>query len=54
MLELFFRFVPLDHMKIAEEMLIKTKSPRSNPHTHADDFVTLRFNQRVPNTSLFH
>ena len=30
------------------ETLIKTKSPRSNAATHAADFVTLRFNQRVP------
>ena len=32
----------------AKETLIKTKSQRSNEHTHAADFVTLRFNQRVP------
>ncbi len=29
------------------ETLIKTKSPRSNVHTHAADFVTLRFNQLI-------
>ena len=29
------------------ETLIKTKSPRSNAHTHAADFVTLRFNQLI-------
>ena len=32
---------------IAEETLIKPNSPRSNPHTHAAEFDTLRFNQRV-------
>ena len=35
----------------SKETLIKTKSPRSNAHTHAADFVTLRFNQRIPNIS---
>ena len=30
------------------ETLIKSNSPRSNEHTHAAEFDTLRFNQRVP------
>ena len=34
---------------LSKETLIKTKSPRSNVHTHAADFVTLRFNQLIPN-----
>ena len=29
-------------------MLIKSNSPRSNPHTHAAEFDTLRFNQHIP------
>ena len=33
---------------ISRETLIKSKSPRSNERTHAADFDTLRFNQRVP------
>lgn len=33
---------------IAKETLIKSNSPRSNEHTHAAEFDTLRFNQRVP------
>ena len=30
------------------ETLIKSNSPRSNEHTHAAEFDTLRFNQRIP------
>ena len=33
---------------IARETLIKTNSTRSNAGTHGSEFVTLRFNQRVP------
>ena len=33
---------------MARETLIKSNSPRSNAHTHAAEFDTLRFNQRVP------
>ena len=33
---------------MTRETLIKTKSPRSNGHTHGADFDTLRFNQRIP------
>ena len=30
-----------------KETLIKSNSPRSNAHTHAAEFDTLRFNQRI-------
>ena len=33
---------------MARETLIKSNSPRSNEHTHAAEFDTLRFDQRVP------
>ena len=33
---------------IIRETLIKSNSPRSNEHTHAAEFDTLRFNQRIP------
>ena len=32
---------------IVKETLIKSNSPRSNEHTHAAEFDTLRFNQRI-------
>ncbi len=35
------------HGKSVKEALIKSKSTRSNEHTHGSDFDTLRFNQRV-------
>ena len=34
-------------MILLRETLIKSNSPRSNEHTHAAEFDTLRFNQRV-------
>ena len=34
---------------VVREALIKSKSTRSNEHTHGSDFDTLRFNQRVLN-----
>ena len=33
---------------MTRETLIKSKSPRSNGHTHGADFDTLRYNQRIP------
>ena len=35
-------------LAIPRETLIKSNSPRSNEHTHAAEFDTLRFNQRFP------
>ena len=32
----------------SRETLIKSNSPRSNEHTRAAEFDTLRFNQRIP------
>lgn len=32
----------------ARETLIKSNLPRSNGHTHAAEFDTLRFNHRIP------
>ena len=32
---------------LIKETLIKLNSPHSNAHTHAAEFDTLRFNQRV-------
>ena len=37
---------------MTRETLIKSNSPRSNAHTHAAEFDTLRFNQRVPRNSV--
>ena len=37
---------------MSRETLIKSNSPRSNGHTHAAEFDTLRFNQRVPRETL--
>ena len=42
------------HIVTPRETLIKTKSPRSNEGTHAADFVTLRFNQRIPCFTIRH
>ncbi|MGN0656981.1 MAG: hypothetical protein ACI4KR_09310, partial [Ruminiclostridium sp.] len=37
---------------LSRETLNKSNSPRSNAHTHAAEFDTLRFNQRVPRETL--
>ena len=50
--------VPYEYIKrkvdvrMTRETLIKSNSPRSNGHTHAADFDTLRFNQRVPRNTV--
>ncbi len=38
---------------LLKETLIKSNSPRSNTGTHAAEFDTLRFNQRVLNSMKF-